>query len=201
MKNGNALLGVIVLILVVGAIIYFVSDPFKTKVDEATRQVTQWTPENIQKDPAGYLAWSRKQCESSIASLEANLLALKTRKAADERSKVGEEADLKAYSALLSEAKSLYVTSSSSGNHRFPVVFRGLELTEDELKTKIIEANRKITKLNDAISIRARSINSLTAQINKTQQALEAAQQLLDKVSRDINIVKSEVSDSGFKKD
>jgi len=53
-REGSVLgvvLGIVAVVLVIGGILFFVSKPFNTRVKSATRQATQWTPENIQKDP------------------------------------------------------------------------------------------------------------------------------------------------------
>ena len=43
--------GLIVLALVAGGIWFFISKPFQMQVKQTYNQATQWTPENIKKDP------------------------------------------------------------------------------------------------------------------------------------------------------
>ena len=76
MKNGIIIAGVVAAIF---AVAYFTSDVFSTKVDQAAKQWAKWTPENIQKDPAGYLAFAKTQLEKANDTLEAKHIALKTK--------------------------------------------------------------------------------------------------------------------------
>jgi exonuclease VII large subunit len=76
MKNGIIIVGVVAAIF---AVAYFTSDVFSTKVDQAAKQWAKWTPENIQKDPAGYLAFAKTQLEKANDTLEARHIALKTK--------------------------------------------------------------------------------------------------------------------------
>lgn len=69
------------LVLIAGgaAAWYFLSDPFSDKVGQIKRQITDWTPENILKDPVGYLTWSKDKCDKTEKQLKARQIGIKRR--------------------------------------------------------------------------------------------------------------------------
>ncbi len=69
--------------LLVGAgIWYFVSDPFRTKVDRAWEpEDTKWTPEQIAKDPVLYLDYVEKEATECLEKLKASKIAIAQNKA------------------------------------------------------------------------------------------------------------------------
>ena len=72
----GVVVAVIVLVLVLGGVWYFVSDPFHQRVKDTFTGQTKWTPENIKKDPAGYLSWAIDQTTATKGKLETAQLAL-----------------------------------------------------------------------------------------------------------------------------
>ena len=72
------LLIILAIVIVGGGILFFYSKPFSTKVKEAARQATEWTSENIQKDPVGYLTWAMDECYATEEKLSASKLSMNT---------------------------------------------------------------------------------------------------------------------------
>ena len=73
------LVSVIAVILALGAGYYAVSDPFKAKVDKLVEDKTEWTSENIQKDPEGYVRWALQELGASRTKLEGRRLDMRTK--------------------------------------------------------------------------------------------------------------------------
>ena len=105
----GVVVAVIVLVLVLGGVWYFVSDPFHQKVKDTFTGQTKWTPENIKKDPTGYLSWAIDQTTATKGKLEAAQLALTKQK--DMVSEKLEKAttDNADYNTFLKELKEAYV--------------------------------------------------------------------------------------------
>ena len=61
-KGGTTqlVIGAVALVVILGGIIFYLSDPFSTRVKAGYKQFTEWTPENIAKDPVNYLNLDRK---------------------------------------------------------------------------------------------------------------------------------------------
>ena len=99
------IVGLVVLVLVAGGIWFFVSKPFQTNVKQGWNQATQWTPENIKKDPVGYLTWALDEVGKTEEKLQASELSLKTKKNATSRALEKHTADKSQYENLLTEFK------------------------------------------------------------------------------------------------
>ena len=87
-RNGSAILWVIAGIAGLGALAFFLSAPFSTKVKSSYRQATQWTARRIQTDPSGYLDWAISECSRFRADLEAHRLSLLSRRRAVDRARL-----------------------------------------------------------------------------------------------------------------
>ena len=104
--------------LVAGSIWFFVSKPFQTHVNQAFNQATQWTPENIKKDPVGYLTWALAEVGKTEDKLQASELSLKTKKNATARALEKHTADQSQYEKLLTEFKEAYTTAARTRSGR-----------------------------------------------------------------------------------
>ena len=195
-KDGNAVIIILIVVVIIGLVVYFKSAPIQTKVNEVVKQTTEWTPENIQKNPEGYLVWSRQQCKQSKESLNANLLSMKIKKEQIQRELLGEESDLKAYKSLLKESKTLYLKASEQ--KAFPVELRSVQLNSTQLKKKIVEINRKTQNLNRTMSQKKESLRILEQQMIKTEKGIENVNTLMVKLNTDIEIIKNDIGTSGF---
>lgn len=195
-QEGNTLVIVLVL-LVVGAIgYYFYSDVFKTKVDETARQVREWTPENIQKDPVGYLTWARTECNKSREQLLARQLSVKTRINEATRTIGGNEAEGVQYDGFLVEAKDLY--RSAAENNEWPVSLRGATLSEEQLKRRIVEAFQKIER-DSAITVAYKgALVKYENQSAEIQVKLDELLQLKNKLTTDLELAKIKQSFDGI---
>jgi hypothetical protein len=187
-KRGNTVAIVLVIVLVLGAILFFVSKPFQTRVKQATRQATEWTPENIQKDPVGYLSWALAECGKTEEKLQASRLALKTNRNNAERSLSTHQADQTAYTKLLDEAKSLYRQAGASAS--WPAELRGVKMEEAVLKAKIVEAHDKLSGLGELIATYQQSRQIIDRKLVEVEAKLTEVTKLESKLSTDLEIAK-----------
>lgn len=196
-REGNTLIAIIVILAVIGVVFYFISDPFSTKVDEATRQATQWTPENIQKDPVGYLTWAQSECDAIGQRLEAQALSLRTKMNQSSREATAKGAELRSYQQLFREAKEKYQQSASAQS--WPADLRGISLTEQQLKKKIVEAHQRVEALTKLVSTYSQTSKALERKLAEVSTKQEETSQLKRKLSTDLEIakVKKTVADIG----
>ena len=195
-RRGSAIVAVIVLVVVLGAILFFASKPFSTRVKEAARQATEWTPENITKDPVGYLTWALDECKRVEGDLKASTLALNTRRNQAERELAKKQAERDAYSKLVGEAKALY--RKAKADDRWPAALRGATLTEAELKARIVEAHSKVKSLDDLIAAYKQSQKAMERQLVQISEKLTEAQKLKGKLSSEIEVAKVKQSAEGI---
>jgi hypothetical protein len=140
--GAKLIVGILIVVVVVGGILYFGSDIFRTKVDRAVEGFTEWTPENIAKDPKGYLFFCRKQTEDAIGKLKASQIGISQNRAkidamkteADHKAKVGQEA--------LAELKVLYREAEKAG--KWPANWRDQDRNKEWTKRQIVGLHRQV---------------------------------------------------------
>lgn len=198
-NRGSALTIVVALVVIVilgAGLWYFLSDPFSTRVNEAYKQGTEWTAENIQANPVGYLTWALSEVDKTEDKLEAGIISLKTKKSQADRALSKNTADKTQYETLLVEFKTAY--KEAKPESKFPVSVRGVSLDEPALKKKIVESNDKIqnlTTLVDAYSRNKQVIETKLAEIEAKQSELV---KLKNKLSTDLEIAKVNKSVDGL---
>lgn len=185
-----------ILAIILVVVFYFSSDPFKTKVDQTITQATSWTPENIQKDPVGYLTWAKNECSILSQKLEAREIALKTKENEYKRNLLEKESELVSFSGLLTEAKATFATASASRS--FPVLLRNIQLSEVQLKTKIVEAYQQIELINKAIPAIKNTIQILHQQLTAIESRKSEIVGLIKKIGSDIELAKLKTDTAGL---
>ncbi len=199
-KSGREGLSIIlilmVLLIIAGTGFYFYSDVFQTKINEAARQATKWTPENIQADPVGYLTWAKAECNTSLTSMKARGLSLRTKVNEASRELKVRDADKKAFEELLTEAKETYRKADEA--QAWPASLRGATLSEKQLKNKIVETYQRIESDTAIASAYQNSITTFTAQLDKIEQKTNEIDQLKRKLSTDLEVAKVNMTTKGL---
>jgi hypothetical protein len=129
----------IAIIVVIGAVAYVASDPFRSKVDRQLEQATSWTPENIQSDPEGYLFFARGEVDEAKRKLEAGLISTAQRLNRTSQLLIDRTAEADATGALLQDLRAAYLEARSS--NLWPAQVRDRMFSQQDLKAKIIEAD------------------------------------------------------------
>lgn len=196
-KQGlSPILILVLLALAAGVILYFWSQPFQTRVNEAARQASQWTPENIQKDPVGYLTWAREETGRTEQTLQASTLSLKTKLNEATRQVAANRESLDTYTTLLGEAKSLYREAAATDS--WPATLRGVSLTEAQLKAKIVEAFEKVQGLDQLIATYNETSSIMSRKLAEVDAKLSEVRKLRGKLATDLEIAKVKKSVEGL---
>jgi len=190
----NGIIGVVGVLVVLGGIWFVLSKPFQTQVKETFRQGTEWTPENIQADPVGYLTWAQAETKKTEQKLEASVLSLRTKKNAAARSLEKNKADQADYEKLLAEFKEGYI--AAEGN--FPVKIRGVEFEESGLKRKIVECNDKLENVTSLVGTYEKSKTTIDRKLGEIEQKMSEVTKLTNKLGTDLEIAKVNKSVEGI---
>ncbi len=126
-------------ILFVGA--YFVSDPFRTKVNTLFASATTWTDENIAKDPEGYLRWTLAEFDRMEEELRGRQVNLRTQLNSLERRREVDARQAPLVKEKLEELKAAYRLANDT--QQWPADIGGLRVDEDELRQLILEADER----------------------------------------------------------
>jgi len=191
-RRGSSLVGVIVglivLALVGGGIWYFVSKPFMTHVNQTFNQATQWTPENIKKDPVGYLTWALDEVGKTEGKLQASELSLKMKKNGTARALEKHTADKSQYEKLLTEFKDAYTTASEK--KKWPIRVRNTGFDEMGLKRKIVECSDKIKLTESLVDTYTKTDKVIGDKLGEIEGKLTEVDKLKNKLSTNMEIAK-----------
>ncbi len=179
---------VIVAVLVIGAVVYFTSDVYRTKMDSAMNQYARWTPENIAKDPINYLNFCESEANKALLQLKASEIAIAQKrgeldamsKEAANKIKVGERA--------LTELKSAYSTAASAKT--WPVVWQGQNRDEDWTKRQIVSFHRQVEAQKTLNQKIGSGIRTLDVQVTKVQEARAETEQQLTEIKTGRELLK-----------
>lgn len=198
-SNLGALWSLIAVLLVGGGIWFYVSKPFQTTVKENFRQATEWTPQNIKKDPVGYLTWALDEVAATESKLEASVLGMKTRKNAIDRALDKHQADKSEYEKLLGELKEAYRSASaSSTSQSWPVKVRELTFDESALKRKVVECSDKITNTTSLTETYAKTRDVIDGKLREVDLKLAEVIKLKSRLTTDLEIARVNKSVEGL---
>ena len=111
-------------------------------IREKIRQQTEWTSENIAKNPYLFIQDQIRQCDALKAKIEAQTITM-TRLAKEAARKVEEaEGMIARYTKLLAACNAAYDEAEENG--KWPVTVNGYEMDEEELGDKIEDAATRI---------------------------------------------------------
>ncbi len=183
--------GLLVLAALAGGVLYFQSDVFRPKMDAAIDAWTKWTPENITKDPEGYLRFALSELEKIEGKLKAHQLKLKVDlDTTTERTKK-EMLTVAASTNALVDLKKTYVASEKT----YPVSYKGQSLAESQFQEKVVEVDRQLDAANENVNRLEQHVTHLQNEIGRTEREMKSlaekrqfVQQQLDHVKLDLAV-------------
>jgi len=189
--SSTLVLGIAAAVVVIGSLIYFVSDPIGAKVDETLRQATKWTPENIQKDPAGYFSWATAELKKQQQKLKANIYAITVEREKSTRAAAEYSATANSFQTTIDDAKTAYKAlpnaapsaADKPAAKKFPLTWKGITFTEQrDFQFQVLQAENKrknARTLAGQHTASARKLDTYIAQLkekeNETALKLETA--------------------------
>ena len=170
MAGNSMIIGLVVLVVIAGVVVYFVSDPARAKIDEQLAQFKDWTPENIAENPTGYLKFCRKECEETLSKLKAREIGLAQRKASLAQSKAKSDAKIEKGEPALGELKAAYRAAETAG--AFPLTWRSMELEKTKAQQQILKLHKELEremKIRDAADAGLRQLANQDAKIDEVR--------------------------------
>lgn len=194
-NRGISAVGVIVILVVIAAIVggaaYFLSDPFRTKVDTAYNQFAQWTPENIAANPSGYLDFCETQAKKAQQDLKAAEVRIAQKTGELENMKTESLAKIETGDPILVEFKQLY--KDTAANNAWPVTARDKEFDEAALKRQIISLHKELEGQREIVDAAEKGLKALSNQKTKVEEQKNACAEQLRLIT--INRSKLEIQE------
>jgi len=142
---------IIIAIIVVGAIFLSVSKPWGQIAKDTWRGATEWTPENITKNPIAYFNWAIGELEKLQQQLKANRFAVAVEREKASRAAAQHAATAAALKAAIDSAKAAYkalpdAPPAADGGvvKKFPLTWQGNEFkTLTEFRRQVLESDNE----------------------------------------------------------
>jgi len=184
----SAIVGVLAVLVVGGAIWYFASDPFRTRVNDAVKQGTTWTPEQIAKDPVMYLNYCEEETTKALETLKASKIAVAQNRAKLETMRGDAQAQVTAGSTAVKDLLEKYKTADSS--NVWPVSWNNLTLDKDKVKSTVVSYSKQVSIQQTLLNKCQSGLKSLDAQDSKIDQAQADAQTQLAEIKTNRELLK-----------
>ena len=146
--SANCLTVVLVILILAGVVVYFISKPIQGRIAATYQSITDWTPQHIGKDPAGYMLWAsghldnlEQRCVGEGIRLNAKLAEIQHRISYTTQALELQENDTKAFTIAYKE------TEAVGG---WPTAFRNRSWKKIEMEDELLrldslaKANREI---------------------------------------------------------
>ncbi len=180
------LIGLAIAVVVIGGGIYLASDVWRTKANSAYDQFAKWTPENIAKDPTGYLNFCEEQTNKAVEKLKANEIAIAQKKAAIASMRDDAQGKVRVGNKALDELKSFYRQTDTT----WPVTWMSTSLDQDACKRQIMKFASETKSQSDLLNKLESALTTLSAQAVKVQEARDKAKEQLATIATNREMLK-----------
>jgi len=183
--SSTLVLGIVAAVVVIGALIYFVSPVRSTQVNEAVKKwvVPEWTAENIVKRPTEYFTWVIAEANKQQELIAARLHGLKFEKAKVAEKVLSKEKEVASFDKIYLDAKVAYKelpdeTVAGKTGKKFPFSFKGREFeTEKEFAKelrKVKDSRERAAKIGANYKITAGKIDKWLENLDEQAEQLKA---------------------------
>jgi hypothetical protein len=185
----GVVVAVIVLVLVLGGIWYFVSDPFHQKVNDTIKGQTKWTADNIKKDPAGYLSWAIDQTKGTKDKLATAQLALQ-KQLNEINDKLKEnKTEASEYEGLINDMMDEF--DKANAKNSWPVTVHGHTFdTAKDLKDKAVDANGKLDRAKTLVDTYSKAQAKIQDRLSEIDGQMTKVENLKTKLETDLETAK-----------
>jgi hypothetical protein len=182
----TAIIGIIAAVLVVGGTLFFISDPFNMWVRGNYKSLTEWTPENIAKNPVAYLDFVELKTKEAQQQLKADRISVEQKRGqlkamqeeASNKARVGEQ--------TLKELKDAYENAGEGQTTQ--ISFRGQQKDAAWVKNQVVNIYKQTETQKNILKKVEAGLKKLDAQVEKINKAEgEAVAQLAEvKANREL---------------
>lgn len=155
----------LILATLAGGVLYFQSDVFRTKANQVVDEWTKWTPENITKDPKGYLTFAIGELSAIGDQLKTHKRTLLERIDLAEQRVKKEALTAQASQTALDNLKSAY----HGGKEGFPVSYDARDYDEVQFQDLVVETDRLLETAKENTERLGLHITHLKGELARTE--------------------------------
>lgn len=180
----STLIGIIVAVLLLGGVAYYLSDPFSTRVKKAYSQFAEWTPENIAKDPEGYLDFCEQQTKKALEDLKADKVRWAQSRSALESMRDGAAQQVSAGEAALKQLVPAFkAATTSESTEPVQITWRDKKLTKAEASRQIMTLDREVERQKKIRDNAVAGLRKLEVEGNKLADLEDKAKAHLQEIA------------------
>jgi|GEM_PF-1091218 len=135
-------IGILAVLIVVGIGVYLWSDPARTKMNTAFREMSEWTPENIAKDPINYLNFCEEETNKALDKLKASEISIAQRRGKLAGMKDDAAKKITVGKKALRELKESY--RKAEADDSFPVTWHTKSLDKTACRKQIVSLHEEV---------------------------------------------------------
>jgi hypothetical protein len=191
MRGGSPLgwiVGLVVVAVIVLGVVYFTSDVFRTKANQAFKNFAEWTPENIAADPVGYLDFCEEQTNDAMAKLKASKIAIQQKHAKIAGMKEEAGKTVRSGTKMLAEAKAAYKAADGAG--AWPVEWMGEDRSQEWMKRQIVTTHAELAGNEKLLKNLDKGMKRLEAEKTRVLDTETKLQQQLAEIQTNREMVK-----------
>jgi hypothetical protein len=193
---------VVVVALVVGGL-YAFTDVFRAKMQGAWKNFAEWTPDNIAKDPQGYLTFCEEKTKAALQKLEGSRIGIAQAKDRYESKREDAKKILDTGTKALDGLKTAYRKAEEANS--WPMKW---ELLKDDVRTldreqarkQIVAFDKQVRAKTTTIQGYNKTLTQLEIQSGKVQEAKDKAKEQLDAIASSREELKAKAITDDLKK-
>jgi septation ring formation regulator EzrA len=196
-QRGNAVTVVLVLVglvVVVFIALFAFSDVFRTKTKSAWEELTEWTPEQIAKDPVNYLNFCEEKTKDAMQKLKATEISIRQKQGTLRGMKEKHANQVRVGEQALAELKTIYKDAEAAGS--WPATWRGESRDRAFVRKQIVSIDREVQGQQGILTKVEAGLKKLDVQIMKVQDQRAKCQEQLAEIATNREMLKvQEITD------
>jgi hypothetical protein len=189
------IVGIGLLLIVAIAAVYLSSDVFRSKADAAYRQFAEWTPENIAKDPLGYLDFCEAETKAALEKLKATKIEIAQNRVQLQDTQANSEKLIALGDKKIRELLLRYELAEETG--QWPLEWSGSKLDKPAADRQLTKLDRDITGQKEIAKAAANGLVQLDKESARVDELTTKAREQLDTLKVKRQTVKiQQISDS-----
>ena len=183
-KKQNWMATAVVAVLLVGGVVYFVSDPIKAIIDRKVENWTEWTPEKIREYPAEWLMSAQRDLGERQKKLKGRRFSIRKNQFSWEDSFRRSEREVKVLGKYLAVAAERY--RDAEKNDAWPVSMRDEDYAESYDRNRLKNEMVAQYKAKDRAERKTETYKKMVSRAESLTERIDAKQDQISEILLDL---------------
>jgi hypothetical protein len=183
-KKQNWMATAVVAVLLIGGVVYFVSDPIKAIIDRKVENWTEWTPEKIREYPAEWLMSAQRDLGERQKKLKGRRFSIRKNQFSWEDSFRRSEREVKVLGKYLAVAAERY--RDAEKNDAWPVSMRDEDYAESYDRNRLKNEMVAQYKAKDRAERKTETYKKMVSRAESLTERIDAKQDQISEILLDL---------------